>query len=118
MPPPCARSCATRHAAAIRFHRSSPASSPAFRFRCGKESKMFITKKTLPRRTFLRGMGVRWGGRMLDGVVRGLSGGEIRQIPRLGFIFVANVVFKTQGTPAAAGVSFALPPILKPLEPV
>jgi hypothetical protein len=79
---------------------------------------MFITKKALPRRTFLRGMGVTLAMPMLDAMVPALSAGAGGPVPRLGFIYVANGVIQNQWKPATVGAGFELPPILKPLEPV
>jgi hypothetical protein len=79
---------------------------------------MFITKKALPRRTFLRGMGVTLAMPMLDAMVPALSAGSGGPVPRLGFIYVANGVIQNQWKPATVGAGFELPPILKPLEPV
>jgi hypothetical protein len=80
---------------------------------------MFITKKALPRRTFLRGMGVTLAMPMLDAMVPALSAaGSGGSVPRLGFIYVANGVIQKQWKPVTVGAGFELPPILKPLEPV
>jgi hypothetical protein len=79
---------------------------------------MFITKKALPRRTFLRGMGVTLAMPMLDAMVPGLSARSSGPAPRLGFIYVANGVIQNQWKPATVGTGFELPPILRPLEPV
>src|SRR5438093_4171619 len=79
---------------------------------------MFITKKTLPRRTFLRGMGVTMALPMLDAMVPPLSAAAGGPTPRLGFIYVANGVIQNQWKPTITGSGFELPAILKPLEPV
>ena len=79
---------------------------------------MFITKKILPRRTFLRGMGVTMALPMLDAMVPALSAAAGGPAPRLGFIYVANGVIQNQWKPTATGAGFGLPAILKPLEPV
>jgi hypothetical protein len=79
---------------------------------------MFITKMSLPRRTFLRGMGVTLAMPMLDAMVPALSAGSGGPVPRLGFIYVANGVIQNQWKPVTVGAGFELPPILKPLEPV
>jgi hypothetical protein len=79
---------------------------------------MFITKMSLPRRTFLRGMGVTLAMPMLDAMVPALSARSSGPVPRLGFIYVANGVIQNQWKPATVGTGFELPPILKPLEPV
>jgi Protein of unknown function (DUF1552) len=79
---------------------------------------MFITRKTLPRRTFLRGIGVTMALPMLDAMVPALSAKSGGPVPRLGFIYVSNGVIQNQWKPTAVGDAFDLPPILKPLEPV
>jgi len=79
---------------------------------------MFITKKMLPRRTFLRGVGASLALPMLDAMVPALAAKAVGPVPRLGFIYVSNGVIQNQWTPAAAGKDFELPPILKPLQPV
>ena len=79
---------------------------------------MFIMKKSLPRRTFLRGMGVSLALPMLDAMVPALSAASGHKTPRLGFIYVANGVIQNQWTPGSVGTGFELSPILKPLEPL
>src|ERR1700681_3833335 len=79
---------------------------------------MFITKRALPRRTFLRGIGVTLARPMLDAMVPALSARSSGPVPRLGFIYVANGVIQNQWKRATVGALFELPPILKPLEPV
>jgi hypothetical protein len=78
---------------------------------------MFISKKALRRRTFLRGIGASVGLPLLDAMVPALSAGA-RMTPRLGFIYIANGVIQDQWIPTATGRDFALSPTLKPLEPV
>src|SRR5437867_10476958 len=79
---------------------------------------MFITKKALSRRTFLKGLGTTVALPMLDAMVPALSAASGKPAPRLGFIYVANGVIQNQWKPATLGAGFDLPPILKPLEPV
>jgi len=79
---------------------------------------MFITKKALPRRTFLRGMGATLALPMLDAMVPALAAKAGDPVPRLGFIYVSNGVIQNQWTPTTEGAGFELSPILKPLEPV
>jgi hypothetical protein len=78
----------------------------------------FVTKKALPRRTFLRGMGVTAGLPLLDAMVPALSAKPLKSTPRLGFVYVSNGIIQNQWKPATAGTGFELPPILKSLEPV
>jgi hypothetical protein len=77
----------------------------------------FITKRALPRRTFLRGMGAAVALPMLDAMAPALSAATIAP-PRLGFIYVSNGVIQNQWNPAITGAGFEFTPILKPLEPL
>jgi Protein of unknown function (DUF1552) len=79
---------------------------------------MFVTKRSLPRRTFLRGLGTTLALPMLDAMIPALSAKSIAPVPRLGFVYVSNGVIQDQWNPATVGTNFDLPPILKPLEPV
>jgi hypothetical protein len=77
----------------------------------------FITKRALPRRTFLRGMGATLALPMLDAMAPALSAATAAP-PRLGFVYVSNGVIQEQWNPTAAGKGFEFTPILKPLEPL
>ena len=87
----------------------------------GKGSRiMFITKRHLSRRTFLRGAGVAVGLPLLDAMVPSLT--ALAQTaaapkPRLGFLYLPHGAIMEQWTPATEGAGFELPPILKPLAP-
>jgi hypothetical protein len=81
---------------------------------------MFITKRHLSRRTFLRGAGVAVGLPLLDAMVPSLT--ALAQTaaapkPRLGFLYLPHGAIMEQWTPATEGANFELPPILKPLAP-
>jgi hypothetical protein len=81
---------------------------------------MFITKKHLSRRTFLRGAGVVVGLPLLDAMVpawTALAQTAASPKPRLGFLYLPHGAIMEQWTPAAEGTSFELTPILKPLAP-
>jgi hypothetical protein len=81
---------------------------------------MFITKKHVPRRTFLRGMGVSLALPLLDSMVAAQtpsSGTALNARPRLAFIYVPHGAIMSQWTPAKLGTDFELTPILQPLEP-
>ena len=75
---------------------------------------MFITKKALPRRTFLRAMGATVALPMLDAMVPALTA-QAAPTRRLGFIYAANGVIQDRWTPVTTGASFELSPILSPL---
>ncbi len=81
---------------------------------------MFVTKKHLPRRTFLRGMGVTLALPLLDSMVPALSAQTktaASPVTRLGFVYVPHGAIMDKWTPAAEGAGFEFSPILKPLEP-
>src|SRR5689334_15484046 len=78
---------------------------------------MFVTKKALPRRTFLRAMGATIALPMLDAMVPALSAAG-RPTPRVGFIYIANGVIQNQWIPTATGRGFALTPTLAPFANV
>jgi hypothetical protein len=78
---------------------------------------MFITKKTLPRRTFLRAMGATVALPMLDAMVPALAA-QARPTPRFGFVYIANGVIQNQWNPATTGAGFELPAILQPFASV
>ncbi len=78
---------------------------------------MFITKKALSRRTFLRGAGATLALPFLDAMVPALSAAA-RPTPRLGFIYIANGVIQNQWKPAVPGALSELPPTLEALETV
>ena len=81
-----------------------------------KQGTMFITKKALPRRTFLRGMGAALALPLLDSMVPALSAAT-KSTPRLGFVYVPNGIIQEQWFPARPGpLPTDLPPILKPLS--
>jgi hypothetical protein len=76
---------------------------------------MFITKKALARRTFLRGMGATLALPLLDSMVPALSAAP-KSTPRLGFVYVPNGIIQEQWFPKTPGPLPAdLPAILKPL---
>ena len=80
---------------------------------------MFITKTSLPRRTFLRGIGATVALPLLDAMVPALTAlaqTAANPPPRFGAVFVPNGAIMEQWTPSAAGAGFAFSPILKPLE--
>jgi hypothetical protein len=81
---------------------------------------MFITKKHISRRTFLRGAGVAIGLPLLDAMVPSLTAlaqTAAARKPRLGFLYLPHGAIMEQWTPATQGTGFELPPILKPLAP-
>jgi Protein of unknown function (DUF1552) len=82
---------------------------------------MIITKKHLPRRTFLRGlMGTSIALPLLDSMVPALTAAtktSANPRMRMGFVYVPHGAVMDKWTPAAEGTGFEFTPILKPLEP-
>src|SRR6266852_9533078 len=82
---------------------------------------MFISKMALPRRTFLRGMGVTIALPLLDAMIPAftvLAKTPMRPVKRLGFIYTPNGATMSAWTPAAEGPALTeLSPTLSPLAP-
>ena len=81
---------------------------------------MFITKKSLPRRTFLRGVGASLALPLLDSMIPArtlLAQTAAKPTTRLGFVYVPHGAIMDKWTPATVGSDFEFTPILKPLEP-
>jgi hypothetical protein len=84
---------------------------------------MFIAKRRIPRRTFLRGAGVALGLPLLDAMVPALSAlaqTAAKPVKRLGFVYLPNGVARNftginYWTPTGEGTGFELSPILSPL---
>jgi hypothetical protein len=81
---------------------------------------MFITRRSLARRTFLRGLGTTMALPLLDAMIPALTAAAqsaARPTRRAGFIYVPHGVILPQWTPASSAPGFELPPILQPLAP-
>ncbi len=81
---------------------------------------MIITKSSLPRRTFLRGVGASLALPLLDSMVPAFAAvrsSAAKPIPRLFTGYVPNGVIMDQWTPAAEGALTDLPATLQPLTP-
>lgn len=81
---------------------------------------MFITKKHLARRTFLRAAGVSIALPLLDAMVpaaTAIAKTAAAPRPRLGFFYLPHGFIMDQWTPKATGRDFELTPILEPLAP-
>ena len=81
---------------------------------------MIITKKSLSRRTVLRGLGAAVALPLLDGMVPAFA--AIRQsaakpVGRLGVVYIPNGMFMQHWTPETEGTGFEFPRIIKSLEP-
>jgi hypothetical protein len=81
---------------------------------------MIITKMSVPRRTFLRGMGATLALPLLDAMVPALHAvakSAANPVRRLGVIYVPNGMAMQHWTPTTEGSAFDLPPVLQPLAP-
>jgi len=81
---------------------------------------MFISRKHLSRRTFLKGAGVTLSLPLLDAMVPALTARQATAAnvtPRLGFVYVPHGAVMDRYTPDAVGRGFEFKEILKPLEP-
>src|SRR6185436_15829427 len=82
---------------------------------------MILTKKFMPRRTFLRALGGTMALPLLDAMVPAatpLSRTAAVPARRLGFVFMPMGCDQSRWTPAGEGRLEALSPILSSLEPV
>ena len=82
---------------------------------------MFITKKHLPRRTFLKGLGVTMALPLLDAMIPARTAlAQTAAAPKLraGFIYFPHGAVMSQWTPEKTGTDLEFTPILKPLEAV
>jgi hypothetical protein len=79
---------------------------------------MFLTRRALPRRTFLRAMGTTIALPFLDAMVPALSARALAPTRRLGFVYIANGVIQNLWNPATTGRNFDLTPTLQPFAAV
>jgi hypothetical protein len=82
---------------------------------------MIITKKALPRRSFLRGVGASLALPLLDAMIPAATAASktpLGQAKRLGFIFMPMGCDQSRWFPSSAGPLNELSPILSSLEPV
>jgi hypothetical protein len=82
---------------------------------------MFITKKHLSRRTFLKGTGVTMALPLLESMIpahTALAQSAARPQIRLGFLYIPHGANMTDWTPATEGAGFELSRALKPLQNV
>ncbi|MBM3772570.1 MAG: DUF1552 domain-containing protein [Acidimicrobiia bacterium] len=78
---------------------------------------MIVTKKALPRRTFLRGMGTALALPLLDGMVPAFAAprsSAAKPIARLGIVYVPNGIWMQNWTPKQEDLSVGLPAALEP----
>src|SRR6266513_3989478 len=82
---------------------------------------MIVTKKALPRRTFLRGMGASLALPLLDAMVpsmTALARTPAEPVRRLGFVYIPMGCDISRWTPAGEGRLVELSPALQSLAPV
>jgi hypothetical protein len=81
---------------------------------------IIITKKAIPRRTMLRGLGAALALPLFDAMIPALAAAgnpASKQARRLAIVYVPNGMRMDHWTPTTAGTDFELPSILQPLEP-
>ncbi|MCU1238483.1 MAG: hypothetical protein JWP63_6450, partial [Candidatus Solibacter sp.] len=79
---------------------------------------MIITKKSLARRTFLRGLGTTLALPLLDSMIPALGGAAVSKAPvRLGFVYHPVGMILDRWIPATEGTGFEITPTMKALEP-
>jgi hypothetical protein len=81
---------------------------------------MFVSKRSIPRRHILKGIGATLSLPLLDAMVPALTAAAqtaARPQLRAGFVYIPHGVIMKEWTPASAGSGFEFTPILKPLEP-
>ena len=79
---------------------------------------MFVTKKSLSRRTVLRGMGTVVSLPLLDAMVPAFAAAAAtKPVTRFGVVYHPNGVIYEQWRPTGEGANFELSPTLKGLEP-
>lgn len=79
---------------------------------------MFITRKALSRRTFLRGTGAAVALPLLDAMHPAFGADASRAKPRLGFVYVGNGIVHKNWVPKSTGRDYELSLNLKPLAGV
>ena len=81
---------------------------------------MYISKLSMPRRTFLRGVGTALALPLLDAMVPALTATvktAAKPVKRFGGVYVPNGLTMAAWTPKATGAAFELTPILQPMAP-
>jgi hypothetical protein len=78
----------------------------------------FVTRRHIPRRRFLKGIGTAIALPFLDAMVPAFSRAAETKAPvRMAFLYVPNGIIMKQWTPEANGSNFEFPRILKGVEP-
>ncbi len=76
----------------------------------------FLTRKTLPRRTLLKGAGATIALPFLDSMAPALSAQSSKAPMRLGFVYAAHGVIFPEWKPSQTGRNYEITPNLKPVE--
>src|SRR5437763_2920046 len=82
---------------------------------------MFLTKKAIPRRTFLKNAQAALALPLLDAMIPAATSWALtpaKPVPRLGFVFIPMGCDQARWTPPGQGKLDELSPILAPLQPV
>src|SRR5512139_3401732 len=82
---------------------------------------MYLTRRSLPRRTFLKAAGASIALPLLDAMIpaaTALANTAAAPKPRLGFVYFPHGAVMEKWTPSAEGRDFPLSPILEPLAPL
>src|ERR1700704_6358124 len=80
---------------------------------------MFITRKHLSRRTFLKGAGATIALPFLESMIPAMTAqAAANSGSRLAFVYVPHGAIMDKWTPKTEGADFEFTPILKPLEPL
>src|SRR5690606_8395622 len=74
-----------------------------------RANSMFVTKKALPRRTFLRGVGASLALPFLDSMLPAFAADAPRAQPRFAFVYAGNGIVHANWVPKTTGRDFALP---------
>jgi hypothetical protein len=78
---------------------------------------MIIFKKSIPRRTFLRGLGASVALPMLDSMLPAFANSAQSKMPiRVGYVYTPNGIIRDRFRPVDAGVNFTMSDVLKEWE--
>src|SRR6185503_15513277 len=114
----CWASSRARHSRTTSRVRRSRSEPPLVEHR--KREAMFIAKKHIPRRAFLRGTGVTLALPLLDAMVPAATLlAQTAATPKPRFIanFIPHGMSPGYWVPETVGAGFKMPPVFEPLEP-
>src|SRR4029077_11882826 len=79
---------------------------------------MIVTKKSLPRRAFLRGLGTTLALPLLDSMIPAFgAAAAAKPVVRLGFVYHPVGMILDKWIPSTEGTAFEITPTMKALEP-